>query len=441
VTLHCLSSVLIGSQQSSGKQAVKLVVDEETGVRKGATIMVDGSKVTKAGAAFANSEMGFAGGKWDTFRMLTHPGTSIIPSALVAAELTGASGKDFITGVVAGYEVSERMGADFIAQLMSRGFHPGPVFGLFGAAIAAGKIMGFDAEQMNSTIALCASLAGGNPEAARSGGKALREGAAVRNAMLAVTLAQAGHAGGETVLEGDAGFYHAFAGSNTGALDYNFAGLTKTRIPKIAENLGKDWIFLETLYRIYSISGYNIAHIDVTAALCKEKDIKHQDVERVEAVVNWLETQYPSPAYPARREDTQPPKPGMTPYFTAYAVVNRGWPITQAWSMSGGPPAVSDLAPEVVDLMKRTTLIPSHTMTLFGPRITIYMKDGKVHTKQGTGREFIWDFEEQARKIRGVAPILPIPPAQFEEIIAACRGLDKEARTDKLVQLTLVKRP
>lgn len=440
VTLHCLASVLIGSQTAAGRQAVKFIADEESGVKNGATIMVDGTKVTKGGAAFANSEMGFAGGKWDTFRMLTHPGTSIIPSALAAAEVSAASGKDFITGVVAGYEVSERMSADFIATFMARGFHPGPVFGIFGAAIAAAKIMGLDAEQLNSTIALCASLAGGNPEAARSGGKALREGAAVRNAMLAVTLAQAGHAGGETVLEGEAGFYHAFAGSNTGRLTYNFEGLTKTSIPKIAQNLGKDWIFLETLYRIYSISGYNIAHIDVTAALCKEHDIRHQDVERVEAVVNWLETQYPSPAYPVRREDARPPKPGMTPYFTAYAVVNRGFPVTQTWSMSGGPPAVSDVAPEVLDLMQRTTLIPSHTMTLFGPRITIYMKDGKVHTKQGTGREFIWDFEEEGRRIRGVIPMLPIPAAQFEQIIATCRDLDRETRADKLVRLTLVKR-
>src|SRR6185503_9122991 len=100
VTLHCIASVLVGSKTAGGKQAVKLMVDEESGVAKGATIMVDGTKVTKAGAAFANSEQGFAGGKWDTFRMLTHPGTSIIPSALVAAEVSGASGKDFITGVV-----------------------------------------------------------------------------------------------------------------------------------------------------------------------------------------------------------------------------------------------------------------------------------------------------------------------------------------------------
>ena len=143
------------------------------------------------------------------------------------------------------------------------------------------------------------------------------------------------------MLEGDAGFYHAFTGSNTGQLTHSFAGLTKTNFDKVAENLGKDWIFLETLYRIYSISGYNIAHIDVTAALCKEHDIRHENVERVEAVVNWLETQYPSPAFPARREDAQPPQPGMTPYFTAYAVVNRGFRSLQSWSNSG-PPSVTD---------------------------------------------------------------------------------------------------
>ena len=126
VTLQCLASVLLGSQTAAGKQAVKLITDEEAGVRNGATIMVNGARVTKGGAAFANSEMAFSGGKWDTFRMLTHPGTSIIPVALVAAETTGASGKDYIAGVAAGYEVMERMAADFIPTVMSRGFHAGP---------------------------------------------------------------------------------------------------------------------------------------------------------------------------------------------------------------------------------------------------------------------------------------------------------------------------
>ena len=433
VTLHSLASVLLGSQSLAGQQAVKLITEEEAGVRKGATIMVNGSKVTKGGAAFANSEMALAGGKFDTFRMLTHPNTAIIPGALVAAETAGASGKDFITGLAAGYEVMERMASDFIPTVMSRGFHPGPVFGIFGAAVAAAKILRLTEDQVNSTIALCASLAGSNIEGIRSGGRALREGAAVRNAMLAVALAREGHVGGETVLEGDAGFYHAYTGNNKGLLSYSFVGDTRTSLDKITADLGKDWMFLETLYRIYSFAGYNLAHIDVTAKLCAENNIRYDDVDRVEAVVNWLETQYPSPAFPSRREDG-PARPGGTAYYTAYGVVKRGFPALRGL---GADPAGADVPPEVLELMKRVTIIPSHQMTLFGPRITIFTKDGKSYTRQSTGREFIWDFNEEARRIREVIPGLPIPAAQFESIVATCRDLERNDRADALIQLTL----
>jgi 2-methylcitrate dehydratase PrpD len=433
VTLHCLTSVLLGSKTGPGQQAVKLIADEEAGVRKGATILVEGGTATKGGAAYANSEMALGGGKFDTFRMLTHPGTSIIPGALVAAEAAGASGKDFLTGVAAGYEVMERLAADFIPAVMARGFHPSPVFGIFGPAMAAAKIMGLDAQQVNSTIALCASLASGNIENLRSGGKSLREGAATRNAMFAVALAQQGHPGGETVLEGEAGFYHSYAGNNDGRLAYSFTGDTRADLQRIVADLGRTWIFLETLYRIYFTAGYNIAHIDVTAKLCEEHGIRHQDVERVDAVVNWLETQYPSPAFPmpSRKEDG-PARPGSTAYFTAYGIVKRGYPVlrNQANDPAGDPP-------EVLELMKRVKIIPSHDMTLFGPRFTIHTKDGKSYTKQSTGREFIWGFEEEARRIRDVIPGLPIPAAQFETLIATCRDLEREKRADKLVQLTL----
>jgi 2-methylcitrate dehydratase PrpD len=434
LTLHGLASVLLGSLTPGGQQAVKLIGEEEAGVKNGATIMVNGARVTKGGAAFANAEMAMAGGKWDTFRMLTHPGTSILPGAFVAAESTGASGRDFITGLAAGYEVLERLAADFIPTVMSRGFHAGVVFGIFGPAIAAAKMMRFTEDQVNATIALCASLAAGNLEGARSGGRPLREGGSVRNAMLAVALARQGHVGGETVLEGDAGFYHAYAGSNTGRLTYSFVGDTHTSLGKITAGLGREWLFLETLYRIYSTAGYNIAHIDVTAQLCEEHGITYKDVDRIEAVVNWLETQYPSPAFPSRREDLET-KPGNTAYYTAYGVVKRGYPLLKAQV----DPAGAGDPPEVLDLMKRVRLIPSHAMTLFGPRITIFTKDGRSYTKQSTGREFIWDFDTEAHRIREVVPGLPIPAAQFEEIISFCRGLDRQDRADRLIGLTMKK--
>jgi 2-methylcitrate dehydratase PrpD len=249
--------------------------------------------------------------------------------------------------------------------------------------------------------------------------------------MLAVALAQQGYLGGETVLEGEAGFYHAYAGNNQGRLAYSFVGDTQTSLERITAGLGTEWRFLETLYRIYSTAGYNIAHVDVTAKLCEEHDIRPADVERVEAVVNWLETQYPSPAFPSRREDLET-RPGGTTYFTAYGVVKRGLPVL--WTQPG--PADP---PEVLDLMKRVTIIPSHQMPLFAPRITIYTRDGKSYSKQSTGREFMWDFAEEARRIRDVGPGLPIPPTQFDDIIATCCDLDRQARADTLIRLTLKK--
>jgi hypothetical protein len=437
VTLEALCSALVARDFPASRQALALMREEEAGGGGAATVLCHGAKLTKAGAAFVNAETIFAGGKWDTFRMLTHPGVAILPAALVAAETNDCSGKDFLTGVAAGYEVMERMAAEFIPTVMSRGFHAGPVFGIFGAAIAAAKIGGLNADQVNGAIAQCVNLASGNLEGARSGGRSLREGGAVRNALLAVAMARHGTPGGETTLEGEAGFYHAYAGNNRGELRYSFTGDNRADLNKITEGLGRDWIFLETLYRIYSTAGYNIAHIDVTAGLCAEHNLTCADIDRIEAVVNWLETEYPSPAFPSRGIDI-PPRPGSTQYFTAYGAVTGGYPL-----LRGGEPGPGETdPPEVLDLMHRVTLIPTVRRTLFGPRITVFTKDGRSFTREGTGREFIWDFEEHTRRIKPIAPGLAISEGQFAELIDACRHLDDLAgAATRLIALTIPRAP
>ena len=432
VTLQALSSALIGHGMADAQAMLAMMREEEPGANGEISVLVDGARLTRGSAAMVNAELIFCGGKWDTFRMLTHPSCAILPSALMAAQVTGAGGREFITALAAAYEVMERMAADHIPTVMSRGFHAGPVFGIFGAAVAAAKIMKLDAEQIHGAIAQCVNLASGNLEGIRSGGRSLREGAAVRNALLAVAMARHGARGGETVLEGEAGFYHSYAGNNRGELRYSFTNDNRTRIDTIADDLGERWIFLETLYRIYSTAGYNIAHVDVTAALCAEHDIHAADVERIEAVVNWLETEYPSPAFPI---DARSPAPrvGSTPYYIAYGVVQRGFPLLKFVERGSGP----DDPPEVLELMHKVTIIPSPGHTLFGPTITIHLKDGRSVTRAGTGREFIWDFDGLCARIGGIADDLPIPAAQYRELMAACGSLDELPRADHLVALTM----
>ena len=437
VTLQALSSSLLGHGFPETKQAIQLVEDDEQGMSGGpATVLADGRRFSRAGAAFINAEMIFAGGKWDTFRMVGHPGCAILPAALMAAEVTRCSGREFLTGVVAGYEVMERLAADFVPTILARGFHAGALISIFGAATAIAKIMGCSADQVHGALAQCVNLAAGNLEGGRSGGRSVREGAAVRNALLAVGLARQGIPGGETVFEGEAGFYFAYAGNKEGRLTHSFTGALKADFVAITDGLGQRWVFLETLYRIYSTAGYNIGHVDVTAALCKRDNIKAADVDRVECVVNWLETQYPSPAFPSRRTDLKPGRE-QPQYYAAYAILAGAFPITKNVEQKVGKPDPTGIE----EMMSRVRVIPSHNHPLFAPRVTIHTRDGVAHTLDATGREFILTFDQLAARLAPIGDAVPIGKAQYAELIAACRGLDDASDIKRLVSLTCPQAP
>jgi hypothetical protein len=69
--------------------------------------------------------------------------------------------------------------------------------------------------------------------------------------------------------------------------------------------------------------------------------------------------------------------------------------------------------------------------------VTVFTRDGKSVTRSATGREFIWDFDEEVRRIHGVVAGIPIPETQFDALIEACRHLDALDQADQLIRLTL----
>ena len=434
VTLQGMSSCLLGHGFPETRQALAMMVEEEGPSGGPATVLVDGRRFTRSGAAFVNAEMMFAGGKWDTFRMLTHPCCAIVPAALVAAEITGCSGRDYLTGVAAGYEVMERMADEVVPTVMTRGFHAGPVFAIFGAAVAMAKILRLDSDQIHGAIAQCVNLAAGNLEGGRSGGRSIREGGAVRNAILAVAMARQGVPGGETVLEGPAGFYHAYTGNNRGELALSFRGALSFDLEHVTRGLGQDWRFLETLYRIYSTAGYNIAHVDVTARLCERDGISPEDVDSVETLVNWLETQYPSPAFPSRCQDLEP-GPEMPHYYAAYGILERGFPMVKNVEHGVGPADPAGLQ----DMMRRVRIVASHRQPLFAPTVTIVTRDGRRHTLDATGREFIFDYDMLAGRLAPIAADLPIPATQYADLTEELRGIDAASSVERLISLSIIR--
>ena len=216
----------------------------------------------------------------------------------------------------------ERMAADFIPTVMSRGFHAGPVFGIFGAAIAAAKIMRLNEDQMNSTIALCASLAQrqSRRRAQRRQGAARRRRGAQR-ACSRSRWRSSGHVGGETVLEGEAGFYHAYAGNNRGRLTYSFVGDAKASLDKITagSRQGLD-VPRDAVSHLLDRRLQHRAHRRDRGAVQREQHpLRGHRPRRGGGELDGDAVSEPRLSEPPRRRRRA--KPGGTAYYTAYGVV------------------------------------------------------------------------------------------------------------------------
>jgi hypothetical protein len=76
--------------------------------------------------------------------------------------------------------------------------------------------------------------------------------------------------------------------------------------------------------------------------------------------------------------------------------------------------------------------------TLFGPRVTIFTQDGRSFTNEGTGREFIWDFEEEIRRLTPILPGIALSESGFAALVDACRRLDRpDSIARDLIPLTV----
>ena len=448
LTLHGLVMSVVGAGTPEGKKTIELIKAEE-GREQGATILADGTRATRMGAAFANGKLLHATNQSDSYRMLTHPGPNVIPAALATAELEARSGREYMAAMAAGYETIARLARDFIPSTQARGFRSSTSYGVFGAAVATGKLLELNEDQMVTAIAMAATYAGGTLEGQRTGGQEVmfHEPNATRNGVMAALLAREGVKGSETALEGDAGFYNAFTGNNRGELSYTFHGENtgaggefKVDLERVVEGLGQTYEVLHATPKIYPTAGYNNPVIELMTRLKAAHGIDHRQVEAISLEMNWLETTYPSPAFPDHRI-AQPqvgdePYVGSTHYFVAYTCVHGHYPYVLRYDTSGRAVAGED--PDVLALMRRVSVVGQKERKTFAPRITVKMSEGAEHQGEMAGDELEWDLATETRRIRDVFPSVPLPVAQLEELVTTVTGLDQLQSIESLPRLTVI---
>ena len=183
----------------------------------------------------------------------SHPGGTTFPAALAVAQERGSSGRETIAAVVAGWETMIRIGRATKHSNERRGFHAPGTTGPFGAAVACGRLMRFDAARMTNAIGIAASTAGGLLEFARSGTgamvKRLHLGRAAEGGVLAASLAADGFTGPTSAIEGQAGFLKVFCNK------YDMAELTR--------GLGRDYVTMSILLKRFP--AHITAHTPVQA--------------------------------------------------------------------------------------------------------------------------------------------------------------------------------
>jgi 2-methylcitrate dehydratase PrpD len=208
-----LSSALAAGDLPWSRQSAAIARANSGGVAHGAPIIGTSDVVSIHDAAFANGVRSHGLVRDDMHvGSVSHLGTVLIPALLSLAHTTKASGKDFLTALVAGYEVGGKVGRMVMDVEVAKVFRPTGTVGPIAAAAAGAKLLALSEAQTTAALALAANMAAGYNEWAGTGGSEMffHNGLAARGAVTAVQLAAEGAYASPTALDGEAGMLAAF---------------------------------------------------------------------------------------------------------------------------------------------------------------------------------------------------------------------------------------
>ncbi len=271
LVLDLVGNIVRGRHDSESTPAL-LAAAQALGLTGGSChVFADAAGYTPAGAAFLNGAFAHSLDFDDTHAAASlHPGAPVIPAALAAGEMVGASGEDILAAIVAGYEVVLRIALALPAGAhYDRGFHPTATCGVFGAAAAAARVFGLDAKGVENALGIALSQSSGSLQFLANGAwtKRFQVGWAAMGGLTAATLAREGFIGAAEALEGRLGFLQAYAPEPTPS--------------RVTQDLGTVFELMVTAVKPYPSCRYGHAGIDAVLALREEFNLKPGEVESI----------------------------------------------------------------------------------------------------------------------------------------------------------------
>lgn len=392
------------------------------------SLLLCGSRLDAARAAYVNGAYAHACDLDDTHvGSMHHAGASVLPAVLAVAEQEDSDGRALLEAAIVGYEASLRIGLATQPALFHRGFMATPTCGALGAAIAAGKLLGFTADDLAGALGAAGAYAGGLAQFYHSGGvtKRLNGALGAESGVMAALLTREGIWGPHDILEGEAGFFNAFSG--------------RYDATKVTGDLGQDFRLMEVSTKIHAGAGRLQASVDAGLALGAKLQLTPDRISDVEVgipqVIQGRLTQLDPPDLQAAQLSV--------PFSLAMALALGSSRGSQAALRRGDyeralrDPAIKTLSARVrcmvdpeIEAGTNTEEVPS--------RVTIALTDGSTHTARephprgSPHRRMRWDeLSALFRDTIGDA----LPESATARILDLVAALDRGSRPREILTL------
>jgi aconitate decarboxylase len=272
--LDGVGCALVGAQLPWSRVAVEAALEFEGQGRE--PIIGWGRTASAPAAALLNGTF-IQGFELDDYHPTApvHTASLLVPSLLAAAGVadTTVTGIDLLTAAVVGFEIAPRIGlALHGADMLTRGWHSGPVFGAPAVAAAVANLFRLDTDQVEHAIAIGATQSCGLM-AAQFGAmsKRMHHGFAARNGLYGALLARRGYTGIEDVFDLPWGGYLSV-----------FGECHDPDASQLICDLGQRWETERIVVKPYAAQGGLHAAIDIILDLCRSHDLHADDIRSID---------------------------------------------------------------------------------------------------------------------------------------------------------------
>jgi 2-methylcitrate dehydratase PrpD len=345
---------------------------------------------------------------------IIHPSAPVIPAVLALGERLKATGKSALEAFVLGYEVETRIGLGLGSRHYNRGWHTTSTCGRFGAAAAAGKLLGLSSLEMSRAIGLAATQASGLRLAFGTMTKPFHPGKSAFDGLLSALLAQKGFTCPPNMLEGPKGFAEAL-------------GDDDTRLQVMGKDLGRKYQILNNTFKPYAACLLTHPTIDGVFELKARHRLKPGDIDGISCEIA---------RFCLDAAGQKDPQTGLAGKFSIYYCA--ALPLVEA---TAGEDMFTDRkvqSPQLVAMRKKVKARIDPELKDTEARVTITTRDGKKYSTfidkpKGDPRNPPADSELE-KKFRALAP-QNLPRKRIDALIEMIWHLEKVKNLGQLLRL------